>query len=123
MDKGAEIGTCPFDNNSSDPGNGNGNGKDKKSNKKSMETKDAGSLTNEIKIFPNPVTQELNIYFGANASNIARIELFDISGKTVRNIPINDQAQITVQRENIDSGIYFIRFYGEEVFTEKVIYK
>ncbi|MCX7728996.1 MAG: T9SS type A sorting domain-containing protein, partial [Bacteroidia bacterium] len=75
---------------------------------------------NTLKIYPNPVSKDLNIEISANES-IRSIEFFDITGslqKTINNVNNN-----TINCSDFSDGIYFIRVLTDKgkVINEKVM--
>src|SRR6185369_7789323 len=46
-------------------------------------------VLNDVKVFPNPVTDKLNIVTNLNTSQMAHVQIFDINGKQVSNGLIN----------------------------------
>ena len=77
---------------------------------------DVGKLTlNEIKIFPNPVSEILSIQ---SAENITLIEIFNPLGKMVKRIENKKSINIS----NLSSGFYIVKAYAsDKVTTKKVI--
>jgi len=64
---------------------------------------------NFINVYPNPFTS----YFNVNISSdiyikLARIEMFDLNGKKIRNVLI-DSYQTVIERGELQSGMYFYR--------------
>jgi len=55
--------------------------------------------------------------------DIQKAELIDISGRTIRTFNHINSGQITIPRGNIQSGIYFLRIYADDVYTEKIMIK
>ncbi|MDR2084961.1 MAG: C10 family peptidase [Bacteroidales bacterium] len=64
---------------------------------------------NEIKIYPNPASDYINI----EAENITEISIIDISGKTVKNIQTKSN-QITITTSELLDGIYFLKITFED---------
>ncbi len=55
-------------------------------------------------IFPNPAQKQFNIKHGFELTEKAEIEMYDVSGKLVRQLPF----QTTVNIESLESGIYIV---------------
>jgi photosystem II stability/assembly factor-like uncharacterized protein len=73
-----------------------------------------------VSIYPNPASDCFTISLG-NGKEIQRVEVFNIYGEIQRRInKINDH-ELTITSETLSSGIYFIRIYSSEIYTEKVI--
>jgi hypothetical protein len=72
----------------------------------------ANASSENVSIYPNPVTSQLNIRFN-ETSNYKNISLFDFTGKLVlqQNIE-NVSGNAIVNVEMLKSGIYFIRLTG-----------
>lgn len=74
----------------------------------------------QFKIFPNPVESSLYIE-NPNGKDIQRIEIIDING---RNVLICKNENSTINVENLETGIYFVKIYSEnKYFIQKVIRK
>lgn len=65
--------------------------------------------TNNINIYPNPTTQELNIT-GIRNQNVA-ISIIDINGKKILNTITNSTSN-KIDVSKLSNGFYFIRFNG-----------
>ena len=64
---------------------------------------------NSISVFPNPFSDVVSLSWNPDAQEQpSRLFLCDISGRTVREIPISGQ-QVLIQREGLQSGLYFFR--------------
>ena len=74
-----------------------------------------------IRIYPNPVRDEINISLGNNVNLISKITLLDISGRVQYQIPVNMETHIVFPRGSLQPGIYLIRMEGESVVNYKVI--
>jgi hypothetical protein len=73
------------------------------------------------RVYPNPFSESLSIEPGKDLTNLYKVEIYDLSGKVVRTILVNGTDKITIMRENLARGVYFIRLYGDQVLTEKVM--
>ena len=75
----------------------------------------------EIKISPNPATDFIQVSAGESFS---RVDLLNKNGQTIRSFSLYNTDNTTIERNGLPSGIYFLRFVGqEEVKTEKVIFR
>ena len=77
----------------------------------------------QLKIYPNPVKESLNLEFLSQAK-IDRLQLFNISGKMVyeRQGTLNRDGIHTIDVSNLSSGVYFLTVRNQnEYFTKKVI--
>ncbi len=69
----------------------------------------------KIKVYPNPFNSIVNIEFeDMNASNIT-ITVYDIIGKEVKQLAINNQKEgiISIDLQNYQSGVYFVKFSNQ----------
>ncbi|GFZ79650.1 hypothetical protein GCM10011531_06940 [Aquaticitalea lipolytica] len=70
-----------------------------------------------IKLYPNPVTTELNI--DVTNGQIDKIKIFSLDGKLISYIPITDNK---INLERLVSGIYFIEISkGESSIVKKIV--
>ncbi len=69
------------------------------------------NITNDIKIFPNPVNDVLNIEFGNNPHKIS-VTIYDISMKEVFNETLHNQYQINTN--NLENGTYILKIDYED---------
>ena len=73
-----------------------------------------------IKIYPNPSTGIINI---KSDGNIEKVEIFDINGKQIKQIPLNNKLSSIDLSKNA-KGIYFVKLIsGDTVSVQKVILK
>jgi hypothetical protein len=78
----------------------------------------AASLTNPIKLYPNPVSNELFIEV-KNSTN-PKLEVIDITGKILFDLPLN--VITTVDTSKLPSGIYSFKVTSNEgTTTTKVV--
>jgi len=72
-------------------------------------------------VYPNPFSTSTTIYFDKELHK-ATLILYDVLGNEIRNIPFSGK-EITIKRENLDKGIYFIKIDSDfqTIFTRKVI--
>ena len=75
--------------------------------------------TNNIKLFPNPVKDELNIVL--NNSSYNKVQILDITGKVVIEKNIDNSNRVNISTSKLKDGIYFCKIYGEQIITEKFI--
>ena len=82
------------------------------------------SITVEMKVYPNPTSSILFLNFAEFAKRSSSYELFDTSGKMIRNAKIQSkESQIDLQQS--PSGIYILKVSAENVVlkTFKIIKK
>lgn len=76
---------------------------------------------NRIKIFPNPVTNNLRIE-GLRLTGESRISLIDSKGIVLKNFKGRGDDNLVIPVNNYPSGIYYLRIvYEGEVFIEKIM--
>jgi hypothetical protein len=79
---------------------------------KSDEELSAGQSMNEVTYRPNPVSNELNIYF--NGNSFTMMTVLDMAGRTiyVKNID-PDQGEMNIDLSDLKQGMYFIRLKSD----------
>jgi len=76
-----------------------------------------------IKIFPNPITNQLNISFG-DLSNVELIEVYDITGRKVYSNSLNENnTNLIIDSENWEKGMYIVKAKSESQNISKKIVK
>ncbi|WP_169817255.1 T9SS type A sorting domain-containing protein [Gelidibacter algens] len=73
-------------------------------------------LLNDIKIYPNPATETINI---ASAFPLDKIEIYDILGQQITTAYHNNVVNV----EKFSAGVYFLKVYTPEGFVLKRIVK
>jgi len=76
-----------------------------------------------VKVFPNPVSERLNIEFNSDNSTPEKIEIYNIAGTLVfsESILHNDNS-IELDVRHIPHGLYFLKVIGKKyIHTEKLI--
>jgi hypothetical protein len=67
----------------------------------------------EMTTFPNPFSGQANVRFNLDAPSKVTIDIFDITGKSVRRIDAGQRAAgvntIEIQQDGMNSGIYILR--------------
>lgn len=83
---------------------------------------DNDSGTNKINVGPNPFTSALTIQ-SEIAFEDATLKLFNVMGQLVREIKNQSGKAIVLQRESLNSGLYFIQLFekGKLVKSSKVL--
>ena len=75
-----------------------------------------------IKIFPNPVSERLNIL--SNEKSFQKIIIFDISGKKViEKSFLTETNQSEISTETLPSGQYFLRLEGDSRFQKTILFQ
>lgn len=80
---------------------------------------------NQMKIYPNPFNYTTTIDYQMKTSGIVAINLYDISGKALRQLVAGHQEkgnyQITLSTDDLPSGLYFVRArLKDEIKVEKI---
>jgi len=70
--------------------------------------------------YPNPVRDQLTIEM-KNHTNINRIEILSLDGRLVRIIDPVGSPSVTINRENLPAGMYFLRIHSDKIYTAKVL--
>lgn len=75
---------------------------------------DLSAIENQIKVFPNPASNNVHIQYNLVSNSSVTIELYDIFGKSVRTIqPQTEQSMekhsYTVPVDDLASGMYFVK--------------
>ena len=73
-------------------------------------------------VYPNPFTDYTTIEL-SDAVQTQKIELIDIHGRIVRTIDNVNSNSVNIHRDNLPSGIYFIRIHSDDTYVKKVIIK
>ncbi|TSA31709.1 MAG: T9SS C-terminal target domain-containing protein [Porphyromonadaceae bacterium] len=78
-------------------------------------------VSDKVRIFPNPFSSFINIYFGENNKN-SSLSIFDATGKTVMKIT-SVNSEYKVQASELSPGIYFYEIVNKqkEIFRGKLI--
>jgi hypothetical protein len=69
-------------------------------------------VNNFLSIYPNPISNELNIYIYSNKNQKITIEIFDISGKSISRIKrntIKNYNSFKINTNRLNKGIYIIK--------------
>lgn len=86
---------------------------------------DLKESNNTISIFPNPTHGNISITLNQNNTELLTIELIDVMGRQIKtfthNEAVSKQQTITLNLENIYSGIYFLKITGSN--TTSIIKK
>ncbi len=80
----------------------------------------AQSLSERIKVYPNPVKSEL---VADNIKGITMIEIFDVTGNKCLTQVCEDHDQTTIEVSQLKKGVYFVRFISSGATVMKRIIK
>lgn len=82
---------------------------------------------NIISVFPNPTTDNITITLNQTNEELFTIELLDVTGRKIKtfinNEALSKQKTISLNLENINAGIYFLKITGSDntSVTKKII--
>lgn len=85
---------------------------------------DAKIYPQDIKIFPNPADNfiKINLYKSYKSVDVS---LIDIYGRKIKSLNYSDEKLIIIERNNIQSGLYFLKIEINENpdFTHKILFQ
>ena len=67
-------------------------------------------LSSSFKIYPNPASTEIKITSQLNGE--ADVRIYDMTGRCVKDIHVNDMNNATINISDIDNGLYLINING-----------
>ncbi|MCY7410642.1 MAG: T9SS type A sorting domain-containing protein [Chitinophagales bacterium] len=78
-----------------------------------------------FEVYPNPFSISTTILFSLRESSTVTIELFDLAGRKLRTVDVEDLSEgnhkINFNKESIAAGIYFLQFKTQtETITKKL---
>lgn len=74
----------------------------------------------QLKIYPNPASEELNISLGNQLENFDKIEIIDMYGNLVNSYNV-DNADLKIDLKMINSGVYFVKLSGKQELVKKIM--
>lgn len=79
-------------------------------------------LKEQLAFYPNPVSNELNVFIGAELQGDIRIDVINSIGDIVKTASYQNRETIQLDVSGLNSGVYFIRVHaGERAITQKII--
>ncbi len=79
------------------------------------------SLQNDLKIFPSPATDFIQIQL---SENIKQVEIIAVSGKVVKSIKKTASNSVRADIQDLPAGVYFVRVKtADSVVTRKIVVK
>jgi hypothetical protein len=75
----------------------------------------------QILIYPNPASGSFTVDLGNNDDNIIRIEMYDLSGRMIKTLPLQGDHVISINENMPEQGMYILKFYGSEVSTRLIM--
>ena len=67
-------------------------------------------MINNLKIYPNPATSYVNIT--SDREEETEVRIYDMTGRCVKNVLVDDLRNVTVNIEDLEKGIYVINIKG-----------
>lgn len=86
-------------------------------------TNEVGSKGFAVTVFPNPVSEILNIYLKDKEPNVdCKIELMDIKGVVISKLKTKN-LNVTINTLNLTDGVYMLgtRYQGKETVNKVII--
>ena len=84
---------------------------------------DENELADSLNFYPNPVQNELTIK-NSRGIQINTIELFDISGRRVKNILVNqNNTNMNINLSDLSNGVYIINIISDNGQLSKRLIK
>ncbi|MGB3800879.1 MAG: T9SS type A sorting domain-containing protein [Lewinella sp.] len=74
-----------------------------------------------LELFPNPTTNDFTVRVADNIL-IRRIDIFDMQGRRVAELPEIDQSSYTVNRGNLAKGEYIVQLHFDEGTTARKVF-
>mgnify|MGYP001810588087 CR=1 FL=1 len=76
---------------------------------------------NAISVYPNPFSNQAIVTFEEEL-NTATIQMKDVQGKTVKTITSIQGRQVTISKDELSRGVYFLQVIkSQNIFTKRVI--
>lgn len=82
----------------------------------STEANELPVASNEIVVYPNPASSELNVQLGQDLNAVKSISIYDVQGRTVSTFEpsaVRKNNGFTLPTANLRSGIYFVQLQKE----------
>ena len=72
-----------------------------------------------IRVYPNPVTDQINIDLGTNSLHIRSVELIDLSGRTVSQMQVKNPV-IKIPKGSLITGSYILQLRGDQLLSKQI---
>lgn len=69
--------------------------------------------TNNLQIYPNPASDQVNILLPSNSSG--KVSIYDVSGKLILQKIVADQNEVNINTSNLTTGIYTVSFENQTI--------
>ena len=73
-----------------------------------------GSNDFVVAAFPNPVLNEVNVTVLGQQKGNSILKLMDIAGRVVKTIPVEGKEQLTIDMNDLSTGVYLLRYADNE---------
>jgi hypothetical protein len=82
-----------------------------------------GIENGSLNVYPNPTTGNVTVDLSAINDNMKRITVYDVSGRSVIDMPINESAnkRYTLNTSSLGSGVYIIEATGDSKYIQKIV--
>jgi len=77
-------------------------------------------ITQHISIFPNPAHDKIQIALTQSVADLS-LRLFDITGRTIKIVPVNGMKNILIDLKELAKGDYVLEFNSKDFNTSKKI--
>ena len=76
-----------------------------------------------LNVYPNPTTGNVTVDLSAINDNMKRITVYDISGRSVIDMPLNESPnkRYTLNTSSLGSGVYIIEATGDSKYIQKIV--
>ncbi|QXP53118.1 cellulase family glycosylhydrolase [Cellulophaga sp. HaHa_2_1] len=88
----------------------------------SCTTINATSASTEIKLYPNPSSDKIQIEIG-DTEDFSRVSILDFQGRVVYENKITSKGTIEIPLSNYNEGMYFVKLSGKKEVTKSFIKK
>src|SRR5205085_3587552 len=73
-------------------------------------------------VFPNPSSGSINISFAAASATLRSINIVNVMGQIVKQIPVANQSLYNINLSDITKGVYIVQCQFEEgIVTKKIV--
>jgi hypothetical protein len=82
------------------------------------------SIKNNVSVWPVPAKDELNVKITSASASKASIDLYDVTGKKIEEMPaalVPGDNNVTINTSDIVNGVYFLNIVGDKINVSKKI--
>jgi len=83
------------------------------------EPESVSDLTNEVRLFPNPTSYVLSVIWSEMVGKMNGVRVFDVLGQRISIATIKNGNQLSLETENLPSGLYFLELNTENGLVVK----